>query len=126
MDEVSVLVVDDQAVFRDVMAAVVAATDGFRLVGSVASGEEAEQAARSLRPRLVLMDVHLPGADGVETSRRLTAAGGGPVVVLVSTDDRLHIDLAACGAAAYLPKEDRAPDRLTAAWDEHRVTDPAA
>ena len=119
MDEVSVLVVDDQAVFRDVMAAVVAATAGFALVGSVASGEEAEEVARSLHPRLVLMDVHLPGADGVETSRRLAAAGSGPVVVLLSTDDRLDIDVAGCGAALYLPKDQLAPDRLAAAWAEH-------
>ena len=85
MTEIRVLVVDDQEPFRRAMAAVVDETHGFVVVGSVASGEESLQAASELRPDLVLMDVHLPGIDGVEASRRLTAAPGGPVVVLLST-----------------------------------------
>ena len=71
MDPVRVLVVDDQALFRRVMSAVVDETEGFVLVGCAASGEESIVTAGVLRPDLVLMDVNLPGIDGMEATRRL-------------------------------------------------------
>jgi DNA-binding NarL/FixJ family response regulator len=113
---VRVLVVDDQPAFRQAMATVVAATDGFVLVGSAASGEEALAVARAVRPGLVLMDVHLPGMDGVEAARRLCAAGTGPVVVLLSTYEEDEVELDGCGAAAYVPKRLFGPDRLADCW----------
>ena len=116
MTEIRVLVVDDQEPFRRAMAAVVDETQGFVVVGSVASGEESLQAASELRPDLVLMDVHLPGIDGVEASRRLTAAPGGPVVMLLSTYDQDQFDLIGSGAACYLAKAAFGPDELSAAW----------
>ena len=69
---VRVLVVDDQELFRRTMATVVDETDGFFVIGSAASGEEALAAAARLRPDLVLMDVKLAGIDGREATRRLT------------------------------------------------------
>ena len=125
MAEVRVLIVDDQEPFRRAMAAVVAETDGFVVVGSAASGEEALALAAALRPDLVLMDVHLPGIDGIEATRRLTGSPGGPVVVLLSTYDQDEFDLAGCGAASYVPKAAFGPDRLSAAWEEAtgRVSD---
>lgn len=125
MAEVRVLIVDDQEPFRRAMAAVVAETDGFVVVGSAASGEEALALAAALRPDLVLMDVHLPGIDGIEATRRLTGSPGGPVVVLLSTYDQDEFDLAGCGAASYVPKAAFGPDRLSAAWAEAtgRVSD---
>lgn len=116
MTEIRVLVVDDQEPFRRAMAAVVDETDGFVVVGAAASGEESLLAAAELRPDLVLMDVHLPGIDGIEASRRLTAAAGGPVVVLLSTYDEDQFDLAGSGAAGYLAKATFGPDRLSATW----------
>ena len=125
MAEVRVLIVDDQEPFRRAMAAVVAETDGFVVVGSASSGEEALGLAAALRPELVLMDVHLPGIDGIEATRRLTGSPGGPVVVLLSTYDQDEFDLAGCGAASYVPKAAFGPDRLSAAWAEAtgRVSD---
>lgn len=116
MAEIRVLIVDDQEPFRRAMAAVVEETDGFVVVGCVASGEESLLAATELRPELVLMDVHLPGIDGIEASRRLTAAPGGPVVVLLSTYDQDQFDLTGSGAACYVAKATFGPDRLSAAW----------
>ena len=116
MEDVRVLIVDDQEPFRRAMAAVVSATDGFSIAGSVTTGEESLAAVADLRPDLVLMDVNLPGIDGIEAARRLTADPDGPVVVLLSTYDVDQVDLEGSGAAAYLAKADLGPDRLSAAW----------
>ena len=75
MNPVRVLVVDDQEVFRRVMSAVVEQTEGFVLVGCAGSGEESIVTAGARRPDLVLMDVNLPGIDGMEATRRLRADG---------------------------------------------------
>jgi DNA-binding NarL/FixJ family response regulator len=116
MDDVRVLIVDDQEPFRRAMAAVVAATDGFSIASSVASGEESLAAAAEQRPDLGLMDVNLPGIDGIEAARRLTADPDGPVVVLLSTYDVDQVDLEGSGAAAYVAKADLGPDRLSTEW----------
>ncbi len=116
MAEVGVLVVDDQQAFREAMAAVVQATDGFVLLGSAASAEEALTLAPALRPGLVLLDVHLPGIDGVEAARRFRCATDRPVVVLLSTYAEDEVELDGCGAAAYVPKAAFGPDRLVDCW----------
>jgi CheY-like chemotaxis protein len=117
MSDVRVLVVDDQEPFRRAMASVVEETPGFTMVGSATSGEESLVAAARLRPQLVLMDVHMPGIDGLEASRRLTTPAGGPVVVLLSTYDGDQLDVAGSGAAAYVAKAAFGPDLLAQTWD---------
>ena len=121
MSQVRVLVVDDQEPFRRALGAVVEETDGFVVVGSVASGEESITAAAALRPHLVLMDIHLPGIDGIEASRRLTSGTDGerPVVVLLSTYDEDQFDLSGSGATAYVAKAALDPDRLLEIWQQH-------
>jgi CheY-like chemotaxis protein len=114
--EVTVLVVDDQDPFRRAMAAVVEATDGFVVVGAVASGEEAVEAVQTMQPDLVLMDVNLPGMSGVEATRAVCGLEFSPVVVLLSTYDEDEFDQAACGAAAYVAKALFSPDRLLQVW----------
>jgi DNA-binding NarL/FixJ family response regulator len=116
MTDVRVLVVDDQEPFRAAMRAVVDATDGFVVVGSATTGEEALAAAADLGPDLVLMDVNLPGIDGIEATRRLTSADPSTVVVLLSTYDEDAFDLDGCGATAYVAKAAFGPDRLVASW----------
>ncbi|MGH8894582.1 MAG: response regulator [Actinomycetes bacterium] len=116
--DVRVLVVDDQALFRRAMATVVEATDGFEVVGQVASGEESLSAAATLRPDLVLMDVNLPGIDGLEATRRLRETDPPPVVLLLSTyDEEAGVDFVAeSGAVGYVTKSAFGPDRLVAEW----------
>jgi two-component system response regulator AlgR len=114
--EVRVLIVDDQEPYRQAMAAVVAATDGFEVAGSVTTGEEALASAAELDPDLVLMDVNLPGIDGIEATRRLLVGPEAPVVVLLSTYDEDQVDIDGSGAVAYIPKAAFGPDRLSAAW----------
>lgn len=106
MSVVRVLLVDDQAPFLRAMSAVVEETAGFEVVGEASSGEESILAAAELLPDLVLMDVNLPGIDGLETTRRLQGRQSPPVVLLLSTYDEdagAHV-VAECGAAAYVTK----------------------
>jgi DNA-binding NarL/FixJ family response regulator len=114
--EVRVLIVDDQETYRRAMGAVVDATDGFVVVGSATTGEESLTAAAELRPDLVLMDINLPGIDGIEAAKRLSARPDGPVVVLLSTYDEDQFELSDCGATAYVAKAAFGPDRLSEAW----------
>src|SRR5262245_5034478 len=102
------------------MAAVVAETDGFSVVGAVTTGEESLEAVAALRPDLVLMGVNLPGTDGIEATRRIVSDPDGPVVLLLSTYDVDQVDLDGSGAAAYVAKAELAPERLSAAWRDAR------
>jgi DNA-binding NarL/FixJ family response regulator len=115
---VRVLIVDDQELFRKAASAVVQETEGFVLVGSVATGEESIPAARQLWADLVLMDVNLPGIDGFESTRRLHALGAAPVVILLSTHDEGEFgdDVQDCGAAAYVAKSAFGPETLASVW----------
>jgi DNA-binding NarL/FixJ family response regulator len=114
---VRVLVVDDQELYRRAMTAVVEETEGFEVVGSATTGEESLTAVAELRPDLVLMDVNLPGIDGIEATRRITSVGADrPVVVLLSTYQEDEFDLAGSGTATYVAKAALGPERLSAAW----------
>jgi DNA-binding NarL/FixJ family response regulator len=115
---VRVLIVDDQAPFRMAARMVVDATDGFDVVGEAETGEDGVTMASELTPDLVLMDVNLPGIDGLEATRRILEADGPPVVLLLSTYEEAEYAprAAECGAAAYVPKASFGPDRLEDAW----------
>ena len=116
MDTVRVLVVDDEEIFRRAMTDVVAETDGFVVVGTAESGVDSLAAAVATLPDLVLMDVNLPGIDGIEATRRLRSANERPIVLLLSTYDESDVDYVSCGAAGYITKAAFGPDRLAAAW----------
>jgi pilus assembly protein CpaE len=117
-EAVGVLVVDDQQPFRGVAATVVARSPGFVLAGEAETGEAAIAAARRLRPGLVLMDVRLPGINGVEAARRIVDADPGVVVLLCSTYpvEELPAEVAAATFAGYIHKSQLRPDVLRRAW----------
>jgi DNA-binding NarL/FixJ family response regulator len=119
VDEVSVLVVDDQAPFRLAARAVLRRADGFSLIGEAATGEEAVDKVAELRPALVLMDINMPGINGIEATRRLIDKVPGTVVFLCSTYQRADLppEASASGAAAYVNKEELGPDLLRQLWD---------
>lgn len=110
----SVLVVDDQPLARRAVSALVRASVGLELVGTAASGAEAIEHALRLRPDLVVMDVRMPGLDGIETTRRLVAVLPGTLVVLVSTERRADLpdDLQECGAAGFISKQELTGEAL--------------
>ena len=111
---VGVLVVDDQAPFRSVARSLVELVKGWQVVGEASSGEEAVEQAAAIRPRVVLMDINLPGITGIEATRRIVAADPDAVVVLVSTyaADDLPDDARSCGAVGYVRKDDLTPRLL--------------
>jgi DNA-binding NarL/FixJ family response regulator len=116
---VRVLIVDDQEPFRLAARTVVEITDGFEVAGEAETGEAAVEAARELRPDLVLMDVNLPGMDGMEATRRILEESGDRVAVLMLSTyeaDEYAPRAAEVGAAAYIPKSEFEPDRLADAW----------
>jgi DNA-binding NarL/FixJ family response regulator len=122
---VRVLIVDDQEPFRLAARLVVEATDGFDVAGEAESGEDSVEMARELRPDLVLMDVNLPGINGLEATRRILAELGDSVVVLLLStyeEDEYAPRAAESGAAGYVPKAAFGPDRLESAWRAATVT----
>ena len=119
--DVGVLIVDDQAPFRAVARTVVQLAAGFSVTGEAASGEEAVELAASLHPSLVLMDINLPGINGIEATRQIAAGAPDTVVIMLSTyrADDLPSDAADCGAARYVHKEDFGPAILQEIWSDH-------
>jgi DNA-binding NarL/FixJ family response regulator len=118
---VRVLTVDDQQVFRRVAHDVIEATPGFDPVAEASSGEQALELVAGLDPDLILVDVRMPGMDGLETSRRLSQAHPSAVVVLITIEDPEEVAPAPaeCGAAALVRKQELSPAKLRALWREH-------
>lgn len=115
---VRVLIVDDQEAYREAVRLVVELTDGFAVVGVAEDGESSVDLALELRPDLVLMDVNLPGIDGLEATRRILSRGDGTQVVVLSTYEPSEYAprATAAGAIAYIAKSALDPDSLEEAW----------
>ncbi len=112
----TVLLVDDQPIFRRATAALLRATGFAQLAGEATTGEEAVELAARIQPDLVLMDVRLPGIDGIEATRRILAAAPETRVLLVSTHEAhdLPSGLASCGAIGFVRKQDLSVDTMRA------------
>jgi DNA-binding NarL/FixJ family response regulator len=109
-----VLIVDDHAGFR-AFARVLLQAEGFDVIGESSDGISALEAARRLRPVMVLLDIHLPDLDGFVVCERLVSSGpSAPVVVLTSTREassyRRRLDVS--GASAFIAKSELTGERL--------------
>jgi two-component system invasion response regulator UvrY len=122
LDGVGVLAVDDQPIFLDVAREVIAATPGFYWVGGATCGPEALDAVAELAPTLVLLDVRMPGMDGIETAQRISESHPDVIVVLVSVDESpaLAPAVAASGAATLVRKQEFGPEMLRRLWRTHQ------
>jgi two-component system chemotaxis response regulator CheB len=103
-----ILIVDDSAVMRSLLRAVVCAEEGLEVAGTAADGESALSAIESLHPDLILLDVEMPVMDGLATLRQMRARGYRmPVIMCSSLTQRgaqVTIEALACGAADYVTK----------------------
>lgn len=91
---------------------------GFEVAAEAESGEEAVNLVGEVRPALVLMDINMPGIDGIEATRQITTLFPDTVVILLSTYDAesLPEDAGSCGAARYINKEAFSPAMLAEVW----------
>ena len=102
-----VLIADDQELVRTGFAMILGAAEDLEVVGQAADGEEAVRAARRLRPDVILMDVRMPGLDGIEATRRILAEPDPPKVLMLTTfdlDEHVYGALEA-GASGFLLKD---------------------
>ncbi|MEV6305197.1 response regulator transcription factor [Actinoplanes sp. NPDC051861] len=113
---IRLLVADDQPLVRSALRMVVAETDDIELVGEAATGDEAIHVTEALRPDVVLMDLRMPGTDGIEATRHITGSSPSTHVLVLTTfddDEHLHGALQA-GAAGFLVKDMDLDDILDA------------
>jgi DNA-binding NarL/FixJ family response regulator len=106
MTPLRVLLVDDQALFRRAVAALLATESDLEVVGEAVDGRQALELTRALRPDVILMDISMPGMDGLEATRRIKAELPQVkiVVLSVSHGERSRLEAAQSGADGYLSK----------------------
>ncbi|MEU3077126.1 response regulator transcription factor [Streptomyces laurentii] len=112
-----VLLTDDQPLVRHGLRVLIADRPGLEVAGEAANGEEAVRLAERLAPDVVVMDIRMPGMDGIEATRRITAAPGTPpkVLVLTTFDDDAYVHGALrAGASGFLVKDMDMDQILTA------------
>ncbi|BCJ46445.1 DNA-binding response regulator [Actinoplanes ianthinogenes] len=113
---VRVLIVDDQALVRVGFRMIIEAREDLEVVGEAGDGEQALRLAAQTRPDVVLMDVRMPGTDGLTATARLTAGPDAPRVIMLTTydlDESLYAALRA-GASGFLLKDVRPGDLVEA------------
>lgn len=105
-DQIRILIADDHAAFRSGLAALLGGQPGLALVGEAASGDEAVSRAFELQPDVVLMDLNMPGLDGIAATRQITETTPHiAVLVLTMADNEAAVfDAVRAGARGYLLK----------------------
>ena len=104
---IRVLLVDDQALVRAGLRQILSARQGFEVVGECADGSEVMAAVAEGRPDVVVMDLRMPGVDGMEATRRLHALPGAPPVLVLTTfdDDEILSGALRAGASGFQLKD---------------------
>ena len=119
MGQIGVLLVDDQAMIRQGLRLLIEVEPDMRVVGEAADGTDAIGLARTLRPDVILMDVQMPGVDGLEATRRILEvdpASDAPRVVMLTTFDldEYVFEALRMGASGFLLKNAPAADLIAA------------
>jgi DNA-binding NarL/FixJ family response regulator len=113
---ISVLIADDQALVRAGFRMIIEARDDLAVVGEAGDGDQAVRLTAQTRPDIVLMDIRMPGTDGIEATRRITRAAGAPRVIVLTTfdlDEHVYGALRA-GASGFLLKDVRPTELVDA------------
>ena len=122
MDRVRLLLVDDHTMLRDGIRAFLVAQDDIKIVGEASDGKEAIEKARELQPDVVVMDIAMPGMDGIEATRRIRKKNPATkVIILTQYENREHVISAIkAGATGYVPKRALGSDLVSAILTVHR------
>jgi two-component system response regulator NreC len=101
-----ILLVDDHTMFRAGVKALLARENGFEVVGEASTGDEGVDRVRELKPDVVIMDLSMPGSDGLEATRRITALGlkTKVLVLTVHAEEEYLVPVVEAGASGYLSK----------------------
>ena len=128
MRDITVVVADDQAAVRDGLVTILEHAPGIQVVGVAADGEQAVGLAAELAPDVVLMDLRMPGMDGVAATAHIAATNGPKVLVLTTySDDASIVSALRAGAAGYLTKSagrEQIVSAITATADGHSTFAP--
>jgi DNA-binding NarL/FixJ family response regulator len=116
---VKVLIADDHRLFAEALRAILSADERIEVVGLAASGEDAVSKAGRLAPDVVLMDISMPGLDGVEATRRiLDVRPEARVLMVTGSDAQEDVDAArSAGASGYVTKDRIAAELVVAILD---------
>ncbi|WP_328530298.1 response regulator transcription factor [Nocardioides sp. NBC_00368] len=125
---IRVLLADDQQLVRSGFRLILSMEDDISVVGEASDGAEAIARARELRPDVILMDVQMPGTDGIEATRTVVAEGHAKVIILTTFDrDDYLFDALAAGASGFLLKNadpDSLAEAVRAAAEGHALLAP--
>ena len=115
-DEITTLIVDDHEVVREGLRLSLSRAPHIRIVGEAADGASAIEAATTLRPDVVLIDVYLPDIDGFEVAAALTNGGQQSAIVMTSSRDARDFGplVAESGARGFIPKAELSGTTLSA------------